>query len=133
MRRWLGLLGGAVTGLGRRVAALPTSVAAVFRRTGNDAGAAWRGAGDAMKRPGARLGLHGLALVGVLGAAVLTGLYVVPSVAGTRPASAPSTSAAPQPAPVDAPGGDAPQAQVPSAPPSGSPTNLKRPQDALAA
>ncbi|MGH3716523.1 MAG: lytic transglycosylase domain-containing protein, partial [Micromonosporaceae bacterium] len=44
-----------------------------------------------------------------------------------------SSSAAPQPAPVDAPGGDAPQAQVPSAPPSGSPTNLKRPQDALAA
>lgn len=117
-----------VTGVGRRLAALPSGVAAALRRTG----AAVRGTGAALGRPGARLGLHGLALFGVLAAAAFTGLYVVPSVAKTHPAASPSSSAAPEAGPVDTPAGDAPPVALPTPDPSGSAAPLKRPQDALA-
>jgi membrane-bound lytic murein transglycosylase B len=95
--------------------------------------AAYRGISAAMARPGARLGLHGLALLAVLGAAIYTGLYVVPSGAETRTAATPS--AAPgnptRPPETDAP----PVVAQPSGQPSQSPdagAPLRRPQDALA-
>ncbi|MGH3736635.1 MAG: lytic murein transglycosylase [Micromonosporaceae bacterium] len=127
MRRWVSSLWSAVTGVGRGLFALPRRVAAVFRRTGGDAA-------TALRRPGARLGLHGLALLGVLAAAALTGLYVVPSVAETRTSAAPSAgpSSAPRPEVDDAPAGQAPPEALPTPGASQPPSELKRPQDALA-
>lgn len=62
--------------------------------------------GQWLARPGTRLGLHGLATLSVLAAATLAGLYLVPSVSGTRtvgdnvrPTAPPSP---PTPAPTDA-------------------------------
>ncbi len=105
---------------------LPAAGAAAYRGTGQAA----RRTSEAMRRPGARLGLHGLALLAVLGAAIYTGLYVVPSGADTRPAASPSSAAPGNP--TEAPEGDAPPATVPSGQPSQSPgAQLKRPQDAL--
>ncbi|MGH3731156.1 MAG: lytic transglycosylase domain-containing protein [Micromonosporaceae bacterium] len=120
MRHGVGHAGKAVATSARALARFPARAVSVIR-SGN----------ALLQRPGTRLGLHGLALLAVLGAAIYTGLYVVPSGAHTRPASAPS-SAAPSGAPVEAPAGDSPQTAAPSAAPSQPPGGTERPQDALA-
>jgi hypothetical protein len=99
--------------------------------------AGFRSLASGLRRPGVRLGLHGMALLAVLGAAGYTGMYLVPSggqvPTATRPSQAPSGGSG------GVPGGEAPAGQVPlPGQPSGSPTlppngQPTRPQDTLAA
>lgn len=100
-------------------------------------GSGFRGVTTTMRRPGGRLGLHGLALLAVLGAAGYTGLYVVPS--GVQAPAASQPSQAPSGGPGGVPGGGAPPTGevpppvLPSDSPSQSPgAQPARPQDSLA-
>ncbi len=90
------------------------------------------GLGSLLRRPGIRLGLHGITLVAVLAGAGYAGMFVVPQ-------GAPAPAAKPSQAPGGGSGG-APGAAMrpPSALPSGSPSlpptgQPTRPQDTLAA
>ncbi|HEX6075298.1 MAG TPA: lytic murein transglycosylase [Micromonosporaceae bacterium] len=97
----------------------------------------FRSLASALRRPGGRLGLHGLALLAILLGAGYTGMYVVPS--GSQVPTATQPSQVPSGGSGGAPGGQIPAGQLPPAgqpsgspslPPEGQPT---RPQDTLAA
>jgi hypothetical protein len=86
-----------------------------------------------LRRPGVRLGLHGIALVAVLGAAGYAGMYLVPAgipAPAAQPSQAPAGGSGG--APGETPAGQPPvlPSGSPTLPPTGQPT---RPQDTLTA
>ena len=112
MRRWTGSLRQGAAGTARGVTRVSSAVK------------------DVLRRPATRLGLHGVALLAVVGAAMYIGMYVVPTGAHSRPTPGASPSLEAVAGGPDT-GGAQPSA-APTTSPTAQPDGHQRPQDALA-